>query len=78
MVAWDGVKFVVGADGQPTAVQVDVPMWQQIMAALEDAEDVALARAALAELEAAGGDPDRAGWLRLEEIRQAWEADDAR
>jgi hypothetical protein len=66
MVAWDMVKFVVGADGQPTAVQVDIDVWQQIIAALEDAEDVALAREALAELEAAGGNPEKAGWLRLD------------
>jgi citrate lyase beta subunit len=76
MVAWNGVRFVVGADGQPTAVQVDMDVWEQIIAALEDAEDVALARTALTELEAAGGDPDKAGWLRLEDVQKDWEADD--
>ena len=77
MPAWGAVRFVVGADGQPSAVQVDIDVWQQIVAALEDAEDVALARAAIAELEAAGGDPERAGWLPLEEVEKTWEADDA-
>ncbi len=77
MVAWDTVRFVVGADGQPAAVQINMKMWQQIVAALEDAEDVALAQAALAELKAAGGDPEQAGWLRLEDVERDWAADDA-
>jgi predicted nuclease of predicted toxin-antitoxin system len=76
MITWDMVKFVVGADGQPMAVQVDIEVWQQIIAALEDAEDVALAREALVELEAAGGNPEKVGWLRLEDVQKAWEADD--
>jgi len=66
------IHFLVGADGRPDAVQVTLATWQRIMAALEDAEDVALARSALAELEAAGGDPDKAGWLRLEDLETAW------
>jgi len=37
---------------------------------LEDAEDVALAEAALAELNAAGGNPEKAGWLRLEDLEE--------
>jgi len=58
---------VVGTDGKPTAVQVNIQAWRQIIAALEDAEDVAMARAAMAELEAAGGDPEKAGWARFGE-----------
>ncbi len=61
MVALDSVQFVVGKDGQPVAVQVDLELWRQIVAALEDAEDIALAQAALADLSAAGGNPERAG-----------------
>ncbi len=77
MVAWDSIRFVVGPDGRPTAVQVNIDVWQQIIAALEDVEDVALARSALAELEAAGGNPEKAGWLRLEDVEQEWKADGA-
>jgi len=68
----DVIRFLVGTDGKATAVQVDLEVWRQIVAALEDAEDVAVARAALAELTAAGGDPDKAGWLRLDDVEQAW------
>ncbi len=77
MVTLDTVRFVVGSDGHPMAVQVDMQVWQRMIAALEDAEDVALARAALAELEAAGGCPEKAGWLRLEDLEKEWAADDA-
>jgi predicted DNA-binding protein len=63
----DALQFVVRADGRPTAVQIDIETWHKIVETLEDAEDVSLAREALAELEAAGGDPYKAGWLRLED-----------
>ena len=63
----DTLRFVVGTDGRPTAIQMDIETWRKIVEALEDAEDVNLAREALAELKAAGGDPGNAGWLRLSE-----------
>jgi hypothetical protein len=68
----EGIYYLVDADGKPTAVQVNWEIWQRIVAALEDAEDVALAEAALAELDAAGGHPEKAGWLRLEDLEEAW------
>jgi hypothetical protein len=77
MMALDQVRFVIGSDGRPMAVQIDMQVWQHMIDALEDAEDVALARAALAELNAAGGDPEKAGWLRLEELEKEWAADEA-
>ena len=64
----DALQFVVRADGRPTAVQVDIGTWRKIVETLEGAEDVNLAKEALAELEAAGGDPDKASWLRLEDV----------
>lgn len=66
------IRFLVGTDGKATAVQVDLEVWRQIVAALEDAEDVALAQAALVELAAAGGYPEAAGWLRLEDVEPSW------
>jgi hypothetical protein len=77
MLGLNTVRFVVGSDGRPMAVQVDMSLWQQIVDALEDAEDIALARAALDELAAAGGDPNKAGWVDLEDLIPSWEADDA-
>ncbi len=75
MVTLDTVQFVVGKDGQPVAVQVDLDLWRQIVAALEDAEDIALARAALSELNEAGGNPEQAGWVSLDRLRDAWRDD---
>ena len=68
----EAIYYLVDTDGRPTAVQVNWETWQRIVAALEDAEDVALAEAALAELDAAGGHPEKAGWLRLEDLEAAW------
>ena len=41
------VKFVVGADGQPTAALLDITTWQAVVAMLEEAEDQGLLRAYL-------------------------------
>ena len=71
------LRFVVGTDGKLMAIQMDVETWRKIVEALEDAEDVSLAREALAELEAAGGDPDKVGWLRLEDVAKKWGKDAA-
>jgi hypothetical protein len=67
VIALDSIRFLVGPDGHPSAVQVEMPLWQQILDALEDAEDVALA----------GGDPERAGWLNVDDVAATWESDDA-
>lgn len=75
MLDLNAIRFVVGTDGQPSAVQVDIGLWQQIVAALEDAEDLDIARAALAELTAAGGNPAKAGWLPLKDILEEWRSD---
>lgn len=68
----EAIYYLVDPDGKPTAVQVDWETWRRIVAALEDAEDIALAQAALAELDAAGGSPEKAGWLRLEDLEEEW------
>ena len=69
------LRFVVGTDGKPTAIQMDIETWRKIVDALEDAEDVGVTRQAVAELEAAGGDPKKAGWPRLEDVAAEWSED---
>lgn len=76
MLDLETIRFVVGADGQPSAVQVDIGLWQKIIEALEDAEDIEIAHEALAQLEAAGGDPARTGWVDLEDVIAQWQRDD--
>jgi hypothetical protein len=38
------VKFVVGADGQPTAALLDIESWRTVVALLEEAEDQSVLR----------------------------------
>ena len=35
----NSVKFIVGPDGQQSAVVVDLDVWEQIVTLLEDSED---------------------------------------
>jgi hypothetical protein len=63
------IHFVVGLEGKPTAVLVDIDLWDRIVRALEDAEDIALAKQALAALDAAGGDPIKAGFISWSEAK---------
>jgi hypothetical protein len=76
-VVVNSLRFVIGMDGKPTAVQIDIETWHKIVEALEDAEDIGVAREALAELKAAGCDPEKAGWLRLEDVAREWDEDAA-
>ena len=64
-----GIQFVIGLEGKPTAVLVNISTWERILEALEDAEDVALAKDALVALDAAGGDPEKAGFISWEKAR---------
>lgn len=63
------VRFVMGLEGKPTAVLVDISLWERIIQALEDAEDIALAKEALIALDAAGGDLTKAGFLPWSDVK---------
>ena len=62
------VQFVT-ANGKRFAV-VDAEDWDALIEWLETLEDLQIARTALAQLKAAGGDRRRAGWLKWNEIEQ--------
>ena len=59
--ALQSVQFVT-AKGKRFAV-LSADDWESLIEWLETLEDVQIARQALAELRAAGGDRERAGWL---------------
>ncbi|MCS6911368.1 MAG: hypothetical protein NZM11_12505 [Anaerolineales bacterium] len=63
------VKYVVDAHGHPSAAIIDIEVWRKLLEWLEDREDLASVREALAELDAVGGNAARAGWLRWSEVR---------
>ena len=72
------VQFVIGKAGKPTGVLVDMRAWKKIIEALEDAEDVEIARKALAEIDAAGGDLEKAGFIPWSKVRTELEQMDAK
>lgn len=53
---------------------LSVEDWEALIEWLETLEDIQLARTALAELHAAGGDRPRAGWLKWEDIEDKKDA----
>jgi hypothetical protein len=66
--ALQSVQYVE-AQGKRFAV-VPAENWQVLIEWLEDLEDLQPARHSLAELRRAGGDRERAGWLRLDDVRE--------
>lgn len=60
------VQFIT-AKGKRFAV-LDADDWEALIEWLETLEDIQVARQALAELKAAGGDRQRAGWLEWKTI----------
>jgi hypothetical protein len=47
--------------------------WEALIEWLETLEDQQIVQRALADLRAAGGDRDKAGWLRWEDIEHEWD-----
>jgi hypothetical protein len=72
------IQFVMGVDGKPVAVMVDIATWEQALMALEEAQDVTAARDFLARVRLSRGYPKKGGYTAWE---QAWaelsEMDDA-
>ena len=63
MLSEKNVQIVIGEKGKPTGVLVDMATWDKIIEALEEAEDIEIARKALAELDKVGGDLEKAGYI---------------
>ena len=53
--------------GKQIAV-LDVKTWQALIECLETLEDLQIAKQALNELKAAGGNRERAGWLKWDDV----------
>ncbi len=53
--------------GKQVAV-LDVETWQALIEWLETLEDLQIAKQALNELKAGGGNRDRAGWLKWDDV----------
>ena len=58
--------------GKQVAV-LNVETWQALIEWLETLEDLQIAKQALNELKAAGGNRDRAGWLKGDDVESELE-----
>jgi hypothetical protein len=66
--ALQSVQYVT-AKGKRLAV-VGIDEWEAMIEWLETLEDVQIARQAFDELKAFGGDRERAGWLKWDEVKE--------
>lgn len=66
------IQYLTDGEGRRTGVFLDMASWEALLAWIEDATDTQLAVRALGELAAAGGRPEKAGWLRWSEAREDW------
>jgi hypothetical protein len=57
--------------GQQRFAVIDMKDWESLIERLETLEDVQVAKEAYAELDAADGDRQRAGWMRLDDRQDA-------
>ena len=63
------VQFVVKSDGQPVAVQMDMPTWEALLTWLEDGEDRQVVKAKLERLRQGPRAGDAISW---ETARPEW------
>ena len=61
-------SYVVGPDGRPAAVLIDLATWKSIIERLEDQEDSDVLREAAADLEALASGRRPAGWKEWHEF----------
>lgn len=64
------VKFVIGADGQPTAAMLDIEAYRTLVSMLEEAEDQGLLRAYLARRRTAQS-PEEMGLISWEQADES-------
>jgi PHD/YefM family antitoxin component YafN of YafNO toxin-antitoxin module len=71
MTALEALESVqdVTVKGKRFAI-VSADEWEAMIEWLETLEDVELAREAFAQLESAGGDRERAGWLKWDDVKE--------
>ena len=66
--ALESVQYVT-VKGKRLAI-VSADEWEAMIEWLETLEDMELAKEAFAQLEAASGDRERAGWLKWDDVKE--------
>ena len=74
--ALKSAQYVVDHNGHQTAVLLPMQSWQSLLDWIDNMADTHLAADALTALQAAGGRPERAGWLAWDDISEEWGAED--
>ncbi|MBO1350748.1 MAG: hypothetical protein EBE86_026745 [Hormoscilla sp. GUM202] len=69
--ALQSVQFVT-VEGKRLAV-LSAEDWEAMIEWLENVEDVQIAQSAFAQLQAAGGDRSKAGWLKWDSVEKELE-----
>ncbi|MEZ4660996.1 MAG: hypothetical protein R2911_25885 [Caldilineaceae bacterium] len=69
--ALQAVRYINVNDKQYAVI--DAEEWEAVIEWLETLEDLQIFQQAQTELQAAGGDPVKAGWLRWDDIRDELE-----
>ena len=70
------VEFVVNQRGETKGVFVPVAVWEAVLSALEDIEDLAVARDFLRQ-RATARSPEEMGFERWEDVAHEWDDDEA-
>lgn len=74
--ALKSAQYVVDQNGHQTAVLLPMQSWHSLLDWIDDMADTHLAADALTALQAAGGRPERAGWLAWDDISEEWGEED--
>ncbi len=70
-------SYIIGPDGQPTAVLLDWATWKSIVEQLEDNEDNEILRAAMADIQTLARHERPTGWKSWEEFEAELDAQEA-
>lgn len=70
-------SYVIGPDGQPTAVLLDWTTWKSIIAQLEASEDNEILRAAITDVQMLARRERPTGWKSGEEFEAELDAQEA-
>jgi hypothetical protein len=70
-------SYIVGPDGQPTAVLLDWTTWRSLVEQLEDHQDLAILRDAQADLQKLARHERPSGWKSWEEFEAELDSQEA-
>lgn len=73
--ALQSAHFLVDANGQRIAVQLNISAWETLLNWIENQEDKAIVKAALPKLQNLREHPDNPDWVDWTTVQESWESD---